>query len=64
MQNPDYRVLASLTGIRGVAALWVMLFHLQQAAQLYFPTAPLRDAGFVEQGSAPSTCSSCFRASS
>ena len=46
----DYRILASLTGIRGVAALWVMLFHLQQAAQLYFPTAPLRDAAFIGQG--------------
>ena len=50
MLNQNYRILASLTGIRGVAALWVMLFHLQQAAQLYFPTAPLRAAAFIGQG--------------
>ena len=52
----------ALTGIRGVAALWVVLFHMQvQAAWLELPIA---DLPILRDGWAASICSSCSPGSS
>ncbi len=42
--------IPALTGVRGVAALWVVLYHMQDAAKLDGRFAPLRGISLLAEG--------------